>query len=366
VYSLPSAPRLNVSTFARLFSDTTNSYKHLFFQALLANLLKTDFKEARIPLDRIIEDICKKARYPISVCKLNFGKQDQMLKFINDEKLARKELLKYVPTRILSVFFEQEWRDYEALKRSEFNNSRKSFDYLKETFLREVSDREFFTKKPLYRFIQLSDLEVQPEWLLYIKENYLVIESWAKWHWLEYLQRRNPNVPSIATKLEEPNTRASLKKQTEFWSKFILEKGFRCIYSSELITSDKFELDHFLPWSFVGHDRIWNLVPVSKSANSSKSDSLAHYKYIKPFILGHYEILQYYLKESSSGIKMKHFSDFSEEYEMDLKVNPNPDLSFQKFKYNFCSNLHPMLRIASNSGFSSGWEYIQAKDKSNR
>ena len=115
MYSLPSAPRLNVSTFARLFSDTTNSYKHLFFQALLANLLKTDFKEARIPLDRIIEDICKKARYPISVCKLNFGKQDQMLKFINDEKLARKELLKYVPTRIISVFFEQEWRDYEAL-----------------------------------------------------------------------------------------------------------------------------------------------------------------------------------------------------------------------------------------------------------
>ena len=63
---------------------------------------------------------------------------------------------------------------------------------------------------------------------------------------------------------------------------------------------------------------------------------------------------------------MKHFSDFSEEYEMDLKVNPNPDLSFQKFKYNFCLNLHPMLRIASNSGFSSGWEYVQVKDKSNR
>jgi hypothetical protein len=299
VYSLPLAPRLNISIFARLFSDTTNSYKYLFFQALLDSLLKADFKEAVIPFDLIIEDICKKAEYPIRVCKLNFGKQDQMFKFIDDEKLARKELLKYVPTRTISVFFEQEWRDYKALKGSEFNNSRKSFDHLKEPFFREISDREFFTKKPLYRFM-LNGLEVHPEWLLYIKENYPVIESWAKWHWLEYLQRRNPNVPSIATKLEEPNTRASLKKQKIFWSKFISEKGFRCIYSSESIS------------------------------------------------------------------KVEHYSDFLEEYEMDLKINLNTDLNFQKFKYNFCSNLHPMLRIASNLGFSSGWEYIQIKDNSNR
>jgi hypothetical protein len=366
MYSLPAAPRLNISIFARLFSDTTNSYKYLFFQALLDSLLKADFKEAVIPFDLIIEDICKKAEYPICVCKLNFGKQDQMLKFINDRELARKSLLKYVPTRIISVFFEQEWRDYEILKRNEVNNSRKSFDYLKETFLREVSDREFFTKKPLYRFM-LNGLEVHPEWLLYIKENYLVIESWVKWHWLEYLQRRNPNVPSIATKLEEPNARASLKKQKIFWSKFISEKGFRCIYSSESISSDEFALDHFLPWSFVGHDRIWNLVPVSTKVNSFKSDSLAHYKYIKPLILSHYEIFKYYfINESVSRTKVEHYSDFLEEYEMDLKINLNTDLNFQKFKYNFCSNLHPMLRIASNLGFSSGWEYIQAKDKFNR
>jgi transposase-like protein len=32
MFSLPAAPRLNISIFARLFSDTTNSYKYLYEQ----------------------------------------------------------------------------------------------------------------------------------------------------------------------------------------------------------------------------------------------------------------------------------------------------------------------------------------------
>ena len=44
-------------------------------------------------------------------------------------------------------------------------------------------------------------------------------------------------------------------------------------------------LDHFIPWSFVLHDRMWNLVPVSKSINSSKSDLLPPLeKYLDSFI----------------------------------------------------------------------------------
>ena len=35
-----------------------------------------------------------------------------------------------------------------------------------------------------------------------------------------------------------------------------------------------FQLDHYLPWSFVGHDRLWNLVPVSAEANRQKGDRL--------------------------------------------------------------------------------------------
>ncbi|NLV68960.1 MAG: hypothetical protein GXY14_14925 [Spirochaetes bacterium] len=44
-------------------------------------------------------------------------------------------------------------------------------------------------------------------------------------------------------------------------------------------------LDHFIPWSFVVHDRLWNLTPVSRSINSSKSDLLPSLdKYLEHFI----------------------------------------------------------------------------------
>ena len=45
-----------------------------------------------------------------------------------------------------------------------------------------------------------------------------------------------------------------------------------------------YSLDHFLPWKFVLHDQLWNPIPVSRSANSSKSDSLPSLRYLEPFV----------------------------------------------------------------------------------
>ena len=33
-------------------------------------------------------------------------------------------------------------------------------------------------------------------------------------------------------------------------------------------------VDHFVPWSFVANDELWNLIPMESSLNSSKSNYL--------------------------------------------------------------------------------------------
>ena len=33
-------------------------------------------------------------------------------------------------------------------------------------------------------------------------------------------------------------------------------------------------MDHFVPWSFVANDELWNLIPIEKRLNSSKSNKL--------------------------------------------------------------------------------------------
>lgn len=339
--SLPLSENLDISIFSNLFSETTNSYKYLFFQAILNKLLENHFQERVLNLKDLAISMCRMAKYPIEICKLQFGKQDRMPLYIYDEKLSMKELLRYVPYRILSIFFKKEWKDANLE------------DSKKDKFLEEISRKFFSTHKPLYQFLSKENIEIHPDWLNYIRKNYSIIESWGKWHYLEYLQKNNPNIPNIANKLEEPKSRSSLKKQNDFWLDYLQNQPFRCIYSNELLSSSFFSLDHFIPWNFVGHDRIWNLVPVNPSLNSSKSDNLAHLKYIKPLILAHYNLLEYYLEKSN----FLEQNVFIEEYELDLKINFEQGLQLQTFYYNFTSTLHPLMRIARNLGFNSGWEY---------
>ncbi len=75
------------------------------------------------------------------------------------------------------------------------------------------------------------------------------------------MQKRNPNTPEIARKLFMPSKRDSLKSQTNYWSQVLTHQQLRCIYSGQPLTPQRFSLDHYLPWSFVAHDQLWNLIP---------------------------------------------------------------------------------------------------------
>lgn len=48
----------------------------------------------------------------------------------------------------------------------------------------------------------------------------------------------------------------------------------QCIYTKKLLMPKEYDLDHFIPWSFVVHDQIWNLLPADSSISSSKSNKL--------------------------------------------------------------------------------------------
>ena len=42
----------------------------------------------------------------------------------------------------------------------------------------------------------------------------------------------------------------------------------------KFVTPKKYDVDHFIPWSFVMNDELWNLMPMDSSLNSSKSNKL--------------------------------------------------------------------------------------------
>lgn len=46
------------------------------------------------------------------------------------------------------------------------------------------------------------------------------------------------------------------------------------IFKDAPIDKESYDVDHFIPWSFVMNDELWNLMPMDSSLNSSKSNKL--------------------------------------------------------------------------------------------
>ncbi|MBV9671480.1 MAG: hypothetical protein JO076_01470, partial [Verrucomicrobia bacterium] len=70
---------------------------------------------------------------------------------------------------------------------------------------------------------------------------------------------------------------------------------------SELPIESRYDIDHFLPWSFVTHDLIWNLTPVHKSENVRKSGAIPSLRYLDRLVNQHADAVQIVARKLESG-----------------------------------------------------------------
>ena len=60
-----------------------------------------------------------------------------------------------------------------------------------------------------------------------------------------------------------------------------------------MLVKDDYEVDHFVPSSYVAHDELWNLLPMDSSLNSSKNNKLPEWsKYFCLFANNQYLMYQ--------------------------------------------------------------------------
>ncbi len=206
--ALPKSEQLNIEAFSKLFTHTANSYKYLFFFALLNILKKRKFEQTPIALQDLMVEmlvIAWQAYYPH---RLSFGNKDAIAgKFdafaeigsnLSGEDLRQaiaskmlsttKELKKFAPYRLIRPFFEMELK---GVKSGETNQN-----------IAALSRDRFQDKKPLYSIDDQDEIiSLHPEWAEYLKTNYDVVCQWAFAAWLEYMQRCNSNIDNLPTKL---------------------------------------------------------------------------------------------------------------------------------------------------------------------
>ena len=110
-------------------------------------------------------------------------------------------------------------------------------------------------------------------------------------------------------------------------------------------------IDHFIPWSFVSHDLLWNLIPVDGSINSSKSNRLPELNtYLPKLASMQLHGLKTYIKSDKNP---KILEDF---ISLGYTANELVNMSEVEFLNVFERTFTPMNQIALNMGFET-WKY---------
>jgi hypothetical protein len=338
---LPASNKVTVNLLAACFNNTSATYKYYWFLSILQEVENGSLKISKRDLfARIISN----AWFTVNYFHVSFGKQDliqQVIEGINEiEKIPVDEKRELVFQKVSSTtnkktvgllwhfnknvphWFLSPW--FQKMDRNEIYRASKSF-----------------SGNCLYA-LQENEIEINPSWKGYITSNAKVLKDFCYWNLALFLQGKNPNVPAIPNKLIKPAQRSGLIKQrTQFWDIVLGKLGsIKCIYTGEKLTVGNYAVEHFIPYNFVSHDLIWNLIPADKSFNSSKSDKLPPLeKYFNSFFELQKKAIEI-VKDKNPNNKLL------EDY---LTIFPDLNINFTEEK--FRERIQPLITIASNNGF---------------
>jgi len=377
--SLPRSEHLDTQALSRIFNNTTNSYKFLFLLSIMDILARRNFDvKTPVSFTDLTVEMLSIAWVPHTFFKLSFGKQDSITKKLDSlvkelgetafafttkgkEKLRQslassslgkdKELMRYVPFRLLIPFLEDELMDVNKSKGTILENA-----------MPKIANDNFDRKKPLYKFNSdnYKDCEsicINTEWSEYLQANFTIIYAWVSWNWLQFMQKRNPSTPNLSKKLFIPINRESHETQSDYWKQILNhEKGrhLTCIYSETALVTHEFSLDHYLPWSFVAHNQLWNLIPTTPSVNSSKSNILPDEKYFDAFVETQHAGIHIAKQIFSEHI----FENRIECFISDLSLKETSDIfNLTTLRDAYKQTINPLNNLAANQGFSTGWQF---------
>lgn len=341
MFSLPKNEHLPINKLVACFNNTSATYK---FYWLLAIVEHVEQGRTMIPKYDLFASMISNSWYTIHYFHVSFGSQDilqECVLLLHDiEKIPVTAKQKDINTQLVTS------------KNSQTHSLLYHFDknvphWFLSPWFPGKSKKEIYTLSQDFRHLSPYALNkdfisVNLLWANYIKDNAALIKSFCYWKLSLWLQSKNPNVPDIPNKLIKPASRNSLTKQRkEYWDLVMAEsKRVDCIYSGKSLSIGNYAVEHFVPYSFVSHDLIWNLIPADASFNGIKSDKLPPMEtYFDPFF-----------EMQKMGVEiMKTNYPRNKQLEDYLTIFPDLNESFTKEKMR--ESIHPLITIASNNGF---------------
>lgn len=347
----------------KIFQSTQNSYKYYWWYSIL-NLVKE--KKKVLELDEIAIQMIVFSWYPVNYFKISLGKQDQISKHIielknNFEELnddinehdllsflkrnkqntvvseILKKLVRYVPYRFIRPWFNETISLKDGLVNSQIIALQSSRNHL----------------TPYFIDINNNEIILNLRWFEWLYSNMKLIESFTLFELFKYVEKNNPYVTNISLKLFKPQSR-KLSEPTKLWNNFIEIKGQsnNSVFENKpLLSIQKLAIDHYLPWSLVTHDKLWNLHPIEQETNSSKSNKIAADKY-----LWDYTNLQFKFIHHISSLNPKYLEDYFTLFSINKSELLN--ISNRKFTELLRTKIAIEIELATNLGYFTEWSYI--------
>ena len=370
---LPFDRKVDTRIFERIlnYDNLTSSYKLFWFNGIFEEIIAGN---KIMSFRRTVCRMIVSAWYPLIQYKLNFGmwdklydtvmiihkkykinvneKQEAILEFLdklNDPEIERliANLYKYVPYRLIAPFYE---RELMGLK-----------DGVKNKKIYELSKSD---EDVIYKIrLQEQIIEINDNWFNYIYANQNIIYGWMNFKLIYFLQKKNPNVPAIPFKLKPPYKR-DMNKAKKFWYEVNKHTSISDIYTGKEFNNENFikygelSIDHFIPWSFVLHDELWNLTPTFKNVNSSKNDRLPMKEvYLNKFCELQFNVYRTARQNKSMTKLLEDYMHISTSMVYDIKNKEYKDVNKELFFNSLKNTIEPLYQIAYNQGYSV-WKNI--------
>lgn len=218
--------------------------------------------EVRDGLERAVLKLAELSNLPANASKTEI--KNEIHCYDLELKPFKEQLTNMVPYRALAGFFR---RSEEAVN---WNSTACLVEYI------ERINQTILLPYTLGKSSKLKrEIHFNSSWIEMIQDNTVSILGWIQYEKTKWLQLNNPEVPGLVYKLAPLDEKMhKLNNVRKLWEGVLEIQPVYDIFTGKPIEHKKFDVDHFIPWSFVMNDELWNLMPMDSSLNSVKSNNL--------------------------------------------------------------------------------------------
>jgi len=283
-------------------SKNASSYKFGFLKSILDNLFNftKNGEQYIISYDILFEKFAEiywnlVLDYEISQMPKTKGKSGTFL-----ESILREAVQKFnIPEKIVFEAIDEDaskWIVKEVKKKCKINVVGALYRDSKDYFY-SFSNREEW-------------LELNPAFFNFLIKYRGIIEKVNYFEWARFLEKINDEKTTykLLNKLDESTKRKNLSVYRDilYWE-FEQQKCFYC--GKPLRNTDRIHVDHFVPWSKVKDDQLWNFVLACESCNLNKHDKMPSNEYFNVIVERNEEMMQLEsIKAKMKGYQREQFA----------------------------------------------------------